>query len=111
MKPVTDLKHHLPTPTKGNPHRQLDWIFHDKISLYSNEHTQSNYFAALSFYKRFLAETHNYSATLERDPRFYLKHEWDVFALHKVKQWIDTINIAGTEAYLTSHSITGMKSL
>jgi hypothetical protein len=110
MKTVPDLQSRLPTPTKEDPHRQLDWIFRDKISLYANEDTQTNYTTALSFYKRFLKHTHNYSAILELDPRFYLKQEWDVFALHKVRQWIDTTNITGCEDYLTSHSLTGIVS-
>jgi len=107
---VLELGDHFPSPTRDNPHRQLDWIFRDKISLYANEDTRTNYSTALTFYKRFLKHTHNYNPLLEKDPRFYLKREWDVFALHKVKQWIDTTNTRGAEGYLTSYSITSIIS-
>ena len=104
------MREHLPSPTKDDPHRQLDWIFQDKISLYANKDTRRNYSTALTFYKRFLKHTHNYNPLLKKDPRFYLKREWDAFALHKVKQWMDATNTMGAEGYLTSHSITGIIS-
>ena len=110
MEDVLDFQAHLPTPTKEDPYRQLDWIFKDKSSLYSNQGTQENYLTALAFYKRFLKHTHNYNAKLEKDPRFFLEREWDVFALHKVKVWLDATNIAGHDGYRSSHSITNIMS-
>lgn len=110
MKTVRDLKSHLPTPTKENPHCQLEWIFYDKISLYASKATRANYSSALVFYKRFLEQTNNYSEALTKDPRFVLKNEWDMFALQKVKRWIDITNKRGSEGYLTSNSIIGLIS-
>src|SRR5258707_15870790 len=110
MEDVLNFQAHLPTPTKENPYRQLDWIFKDKSSLYSNQGTQENYLTAVAFYKRFLTHTHNYSVELEKDPRFFLAREWDVFALHKVKSWLDATNIAGHDGYLSSYSITSVMS-
>ncbi len=107
MESLKDLRNHLPTPTRENPHRQLDWIFQDKISLYTNKDSQDNYASALVFYKRFLEQTNNYSETLTKDPRFLLKQEWDVFALQKVKKWIDTRTTPAVKSYLTSSSIIG----
>lgn len=95
----------MPEPTLENPYAQVDWIFKEKMSLYENERTKENYETALAFYRRFLQETSNYNPILDDDPRFYIKDEWDVMALHKVKQWIEATNIEGTEDYLTSHSI------
>src|SRR5687768_4142832 len=102
MEPVTQIRDHLPRPTKADPHRQLDWIFRDKMSLYSNQSTQGNYSGALAFYKRFLRKTNNYSEELERDPRFFLQRQWDDYALLKVKRWIDLSNTRGNDNYLTS---------
>jgi integrase len=110
MKVATDLQSHLPTPTKENPHRQLEWVFRDKLSLYDNKDTKSNYTSALVFYKRFLQQTNNYSEALAKDPRFFLKGEWDMFALQKVKRWIDVTNKKGSEGYLTSNSVIGIIS-
>lgn len=59
----------------------------------------------MAFYKRFLQETNNYNPVLDDDPRFYIRDEWDAMALHKIKQWVEATNIAGTEDYLTSHSL------
>jgi len=105
-----NLKSRLPEPTRDNPYAQLDWIFNDKASLYSNPGSGQNYASALAFYKRFLRHTHNYSAKLEKDPRFFLAREWDIFALHKVKAWIDATNVAGENGYLTSYTILGTMS-
>ena len=110
MEPVTQIRDHLPRPTKADPHRQLDWIFRDKMSLYSNQSTQGNYTGALAFYKRFLRETNNYSEALERDPRFFLQRHWDDYALLKVKRWIDLSNIRGNDNYLTSNTIATLFS-
>lgn len=110
MGKVLHLQKHLPTPTKKDPYRQLDWIFQDKISLYSNRHSRENYSSGLSIYKRFLKHTNNYSEALQRDPRFHLKEQWDVFALLKVKNWLDTTNFAGNDDYLASASVTSMMS-
>jgi len=104
------LKSRLPEPTRDNPYAQLDWIFSDKASLYSNPASGQNYASALAFYKRFLRHTHNYSAELEKDPRFFLSREWDIFALHKVKIWIDATNVAGGNDYRTSYTIIGSMS-
>jgi integrase len=105
-----NLNSRLPLPTTDNPHAQLDWIFKDKSLLYSNQGSQENYLSALAFYKRFLSHTHNYSAQLEKDPRFFLAREWDVFALHKVKTWLDATNIAGEDGYLSSYTVLGTMS-
>ncbi len=110
MKPITALENCLPMPTIENPHRQLDWIFHDKMSLYSDVR-RHHYKSALAFYKQFLKHTNDYSEVLERDPRFYLKQQWDVFALHRVKRWIDITNIAGGEHYRASGTIINLISV
>lgn len=107
---VTYFNERLPIPTPQNPHTQLDWIFNDKVSLYSKQASRENYSTALVFYKRFLKHTHNYSAVLEKDPRFFLAREWDVFALRKVLNWIEATNIAGTDDYRSSYSITSIVS-
>ena len=60
---------------------------------------------ALAFYKKFLQETNNYNPLLDGNPRFYIRDEWDVMALHKVKQWVVATNIEGTEDYLTSYTL------
>src|ERR1044072_1695896 len=111
MKTVTDLRNPLPTPTKENPLCQLEWIFRDKISLYSNKNTIKNYRSALTFYKQFLRETHNYSKRLKRDPRFYIGLEWDVLALHKVTRWIDETNLRDSAKYRTSLTLIGFLSV
>jgi len=100
----------IPEPTVENPYAQVDWVFKEKLSLYKKEDTKANYKTALAFYKRFLQETNNYNPLLDKDPRFYIKDEWDVMALHKVKQWIEATNIEGTMGYLTSHTLTNMFS-
>ncbi len=101
------LKEMIPEPTYKKPYAQVDFIFQQIASLKYNRHTQENYKTALAFYKKFLKETNNYDNSLSSDPRFYLKKHWDEFALLKVKTYIDTNNIKGTEGYLTSHTIAG----
>lgn len=101
----------LPTPTMADPHAQLIWIFRDKGSLYSNQESRKSYRTALVFYQRFLKQTHNYSKALERDPRFFLSREWDVFALHKVKAWLDATNVPGCDSYLSSYHVTNLMSV
>lgn len=103
---LIEFRRHMPVPTRKNPHAQLDWIFKEKISLYTNKHTKYNFSSALTFYKRFLEETNNYNPLLDSDPRFYIKDEWDAMALHKIKQWVDATNIMGTEDYLTSNTLS-----
>lgn len=110
MTTVLDFSANLPAPTRESPYCQVDWIFRDKSSLYSSADTKSNYATALAFYKRFLKQTHNYSSSLEADPRFLLKEQWDVFALLKVKNWIDTTNISGSANYVTSSHVTNIMS-
>lgn len=105
MSKIIEFRLPLPEPTLENPHAQVDWIFKEKMSLYENDETQANYRAGLTFYIRFLQETNNYNPLLEGDPRFYIKDEWDVMALHKVKQWIEATNIQGTDDYLTSYTL------
>jgi hypothetical protein len=83
----------------------VDWIFQEKISLYDKRDSKDTYRTGLAFYKRFLQETNNYNPLLDGDPRFYIKDEWDVMALHKVKQWIEATNIPGTEDYLASYTV------
>ncbi|HEU4593880.1 MAG TPA: hypothetical protein VFS10_01840 [Pyrinomonadaceae bacterium] len=106
------IEFHLPVPepTLENPYAQVDWIFKEKMSLYENEESKSNYRSALAFYKKFLQETNNYNPLLDGDPRFNIKDEWDVMALHKVKQWIEATNIEGTEDYLASYTLVNIVS-
>jgi integrase len=106
MTKIIEFHLPMPPPTLENPYAQVDWIFNEKMSLYENKDTKDNYRLGLTFYKRFLRETNNYNPLLDVDPRFYIKNEWDVMALHKVKQWIDATNIEGTEDYLTSYTLT-----
>ncbi|MBX9996065.1 tyrosine-type recombinase/integrase [Priestia aryabhattai] len=101
------LKEIIPEPTYKNPYAQVDFIFQQVASLKHNPHTQDNYRNGLAFYKKFLKETNNYDDSLNSDPRFYLKKHWDEFTLLKVKTYIDTNNIKGTEGYLTSYTISG----
>jgi hypothetical protein len=54
--------------------------------------------------------TNNYSQSLDRDPRFLLRREWDVTALFKVFKWIEATNISGTPAYRSSLVIEGRMS-
>jgi hypothetical protein len=105
MSKTVEFQPALPQPTREHPYAQVDWIFKEKMLLCENKHTRANYSTALVFYKRFLEETNNYNPLLDGDPRFYIKDEWDVIALHKVKQWVDATNISGTDDYLTSHTI------
>src|SRR5947207_5111379 len=101
----------LPTPTLACPYAQLDWIFTDKASLYSKKSTKDNYLSGLGFYKRFLRETNNFSKTLEHDPRFFINREWDVFALNKIKTWMDATNLPGSDGYISSSTATSMVSV
>src|ERR1041384_1764869 len=105
MSNVIQFSVPMPEPTFENPHAQVDWIFGQKMSLYENEDSRANYRSALSFYKKFLQQTSNYNPLLEGDPRFHIREEWDVMALHKVKQWIEATNIEGSEDYLTSYTL------
>jgi integrase len=105
MSKVFEFQLPIPEPTFENPYAQVDWIFKEKMSLYDKDDTKANYKMALTFYKRFLQETNNYNPLLDGDPRFYIKDEWDVMALHKVKQWIEATNIQGTDDYLTSYTL------
>lgn len=105
MSKLIEFQLPIPQPTHENPYAQVDWIFREKISLCENKYTKYNYSSALAYYKRFLEETRNYNPLLDGDPRFYIKDEWDVTALHKIKQWIDATNIEGTEDYLTSSTL------
>lgn len=105
MTKIIKFKLSMPEPTSENPYAQVDWIFKEKIALYEKEDSKANYRAALNFYKRYLQDTNNYSPQLDDDSRFYIKDEWDVMALHKVKQWIETTNIEGSEDYLTSSTL------
>jgi Phage integrase family len=106
MSKIVEFHPLLPEPKRENPYAQVDWIFKERMSLCENKHTRYNYSTALVFYKRFLEETKNYNPLLDADPRFYIKDEWDVMALQKVKQWVDATNINGTDDYLTSHTLT-----
>lgn len=107
MSKIIEFHLPIPEPTYESPYAQLDWVFREKMSLYDNEATKANYRSGLAFYKRFIQETKNYNPKLDDDPRFYIKDEWDVMALHKVKQWVEATNIAGTEDYMTSHTLIG----
>lgn len=95
----------MPEPTSENPYAQVDWIFEQKMSLYEKEDSRANYRSGLAFYKKFVQQTNNYNPLLDSDPHFYIRDEWDVMALHKVKQWIEATNIEGTEDYLTSYTL------
>lgn len=110
MESLLRLQKDLPTPTKQDPLAQLEWIFEDKMATYAHESTQQNYRDALVFYKRFLRDTNNYSRSLEDDPRFLLRRDWDVTALFKVFKWIEATNISGTPAYRSSLVIEGRMS-
>jgi hypothetical protein len=105
MGKVIKFQRSIPEPTLEDPYAQVDWIFKEKFSLYENEDSKANYKTALGFYKRFLQETNNYNPQLDGDPRFYIKDEWDVMALHKVKQWVEATNIEGSENYRSSYSL------
>lgn len=102
MNSVQRIDEHLPTPTDRNPHAQLDWIFKDKMAMYAHPSTKDNYHDGLVFYKRFLKATNNYNQSLERDPKFFIRREWDLTALFRVSKWIEATNIAGTEDYRSS---------
>jgi hypothetical protein len=110
MSNIIEFRLPMPEPTPEHPYAQVDWIFREKMSLYEKSHTKENYKAALAFYKKFLQETSNYNPLLDGDARFYIKDEWDVMALHKVKQWLDATNIQGTDDYLTSNTINNIFS-
>lgn len=105
MSKILEFHIPMPEPTRENPYVQVDWIFKEKMSIYDKKDSKNSYRTGLVFYKRFLQETNNYNPLLDGDPRFYIEAEWDVMALHKVKQWIDATNIQGTEDYLTSYTV------
>jgi hypothetical protein len=105
MNNVIQFTSPMPDPTFENPYAQVDWIFKEKMSLYEKEDSRSNYRSGLAFYKKFLQQTNNYNALLDSDPRFHIRDEWDVMALHKVRQWIEATNIEGSEDYLTSYTL------
>lgn len=99
-----------PIPTLSNPLVQVDWIFEKKMRSYNNRSTKENFACGRSYYKKFLTETFNYNESLKRDPCFYIEKEWDKVALYKFCKWIETTNIEGTAAYLTSNTIVGLVS-
>ncbi len=105
MNKIIEFQLPMPEPTFENPYAQVDWIFKEKMSLYENDDSKANFRTALAFYKKFLQETNNYNPLLDGNPRFYIRDEWDVMALHKVKQWVVATNIEGTEDYLTSYTL------
>lgn len=99
-----------PEPTKANPFIQVDWIFHERASICNTKSTVNNYTNACSFYKKYLQKSFNYNSYLKDDSRFYLEQEWDKLALHKVKKWIESINIEGSDSYMTSYYVAGILS-
>lgn len=111
MSKIIEFHLSMPEPTLENPYAQVEWIFRQKMSLYDKKWSSENYKTGLTFYKRFLEDTNNYNPALDGDPRFYIKDEWDVMALHKVKQWIQATNIQGTEDYLTSYTLVNNISI
>lgn len=102
----------LPEPTMDEEGRyaQVDAIFKDKADTYDNPATKDNYLTALAFYKKFLRDTNNYDDAMEADPRFYLASQWGPLALINVKQYLEQINIAGSDEYLTSSHVQGIMS-
>jgi hypothetical protein len=107
MSKTLEFHIRMPEPTHESPHAQLDWIFTQKSALYDKKSTRGNFRGGLAFYKKFLRETNNYNPLLNDDPRFRIRCEWDALALHKIKQWLDATNIAGTENYLASSTLSG----
>lgn len=107
MATILNFPRDLPEPTLQTPLAQIEWVFEEKKSLYENLHTRNNYTVGLTFYKRFLQQTNNYSPMLEADPRFFIENEWDSMAFIKLWRWVEATNITGSDRYLTSSTIVG----
>ncbi|MFD1030803.1 site-specific integrase [Metaplanococcus flavidus] len=99
------MKRILPQPTAENPYAQVDFIFHLIADTKMNKNTKDNYSTALTYYKKFLSDTHNYDEDLEISSFFYLDKHWNEFALLNLKKYVDKVNIKNQAGYISSYSL------
>lgn len=98
----------LPEPTREYPLAQLDFIF-ERVKQISSPTMSRSFDHALSYYKRvFLANAHNYSPDLEENTLFYLREQWDSFALVKFNTFLDIYNVEGNPRRLASYTVNGL---
>jgi integrase len=98
----------LPKPTVENPYAQLDFIF-ELVKHKKKAKTGGIYSHALTYYKHvFLANAHNYNPSLENNKLFYLREQWDSFALVKLHTFLEEFNVEGNPQRLTSHTVKNL---
>lgn len=98
----------LPEPTLEHPLAQLDFIF-ERVKQTSSPNMAGHFAYALTYYKRvFLANVHNYSPSLEEQKLFFLREQWDSFALLKLTTFLEAYNVEGNPKRLTSHTVKGL---
>lgn len=102
-----------PKPTNDNPLIQVDWIFNQKSSLYTDKESKRSYTRALIFYKnQYLKTTMNYDEQLKNDSRFYLDEQWTEPAFYKLNQFIKEVRAGKYNNIkpLSSHTYAGYLS-
>lgn len=99
----------LPEPTLENPLIQVDFLFNRLAELKPGTRTVLK--TALSFYKRvYLAATHNYDPDLPSKRLFFVRAQWDSFALVKVQSFLEVHNVENNPRRLSSASVSNIVS-
>lgn len=93
-----------PEPTKKDPFAQVKWIFAKRRDRCTAKESKGNYTNGCMHYLRYLETSHG-------EKPFYLKENWDEFALLRFKRVLDEHknSIADAEP-LSSHSLVGILS-
>ncbi|MCT7307119.1 site-specific integrase [Ralstonia wenshanensis] len=94
--------YNIPAPTASNPFAQVEWIFHQRLSRVRSESGKDNYRYALSYYLKFLRETHGESP-------YILRERWDTLAMARFKAWLLTREKSDSSQF-GSHTTVGIVS-
>lgn len=93
-----------PEPTLSDPLSQIDFVFKRVAQVKTS--SKGNILDCMSFYKRvYISATNNFSAKLKSKILFYIREEWDSFALLKFQSFLDAYNVEGSASRISSATV------
>lgn len=99
-----DIQEHgkLPEPTLDSPLAQVKWIFDRIISIKTKTSTRRNYITGRNFFLKHLQ-------AIGFNAPYYLKQEWDAWALLRFRQELDR-RVQDEEIKYTTYTLVGLFS-
>lgn len=91
-----------PKPNEKHPFVQIDWIFNIRADRTATSVSSANYRNALTVYKAHISSTYG-------NHPYYLREQWDTFALLRFKEELETRCELGEISY-ASYTLVGLFS-